>query len=376
MRNSFNVLVLGKIRSADQMREEIARFLEWRERGFVDRIVFSGWEEDLSEHSDLFQELIEKEVEVVLTHEPSMTVFGHAFHQIKNLSYGISKFNDDDIVLKTRTDRVNLNYEPKSIFDRFCSASPPTDSPMKSRIMVQYCTPLQPYFLGDQTFMGLAGDIRKFVSADLWFAMEGAFLNPEQLLHSRPFLKRRPEMRNFFRVNPGLIAGNLDLSASLYSKMLESDYYCGALYWQIKDIVGSYILGFSDETEFVDSWRPGWVLEDLLREEAFGSFGGINIFHLAGIFDTSSSTIVEALLHAPVRRGSSRSLFDGAKSGSWENGGVSASIKFPDLPEDALDLMKRLWAWHTQNKISLRTPHPPIASRSLTVYHGREHMIK
>ena len=371
MSKIFHVLISGKIRDVDQFRQILALIQSWKADGHVGRIVFSGWESDLGEHRDLIVELSAQGIEIVLTHEPPIVVFGYAFHQMKNLHFGLAQFADDDAVLRARTDRVNLGFAPGDLADRFFNApSPGEDSPFTQRIMIQYATPFQPYFCGDQSFMGRVSDLRNLISFDTWFATEGAFLNPEQLLHSRPFIQKRPMLRDFFRINPGLISEGLENSQRLYRRMLEHKFYTGMLYWWLQDLLNSYILGFHPYTIDSETWPQHYTIEDLLRPDATQIFPQIGLFHLAGIFDTHCSQVIEKMLEMPVTAGSSERLADHAAQCAWSEGGRSAGFPFPH-PE-AQELGQAIW----KLGMSCRTPHPSLNAGNLTIHYGLEHMFK
>jgi hypothetical protein len=371
MSKTFHVLISGKIRFPDQFQDILAMIQGWQAQGHVGRIVYSGWEPDLIDHRDMIVGLAAQGIEVVLTYEPAVTIFGNAFHQMKNLHYGLAEFADDDVVLRARTERVNWGFAPDALASRFFDAPPVGEnSPFDARVVVQYATPFQPYFCGDQSFIGRAADLRKLIAFDTWFAAEGAFLNPEQLLHSRPFLEKRPMLRDFFRVNPGLISQGLDISERVYRLMLSNSFYAGMLYWWLRDLQDSYVLGF-EPSEFDEAaWPDGHAVEDLLRGDAVSLFPKVNLFHLAGIFDTNCPQIIEKMLQMPVQAGSPARLEDMAMQGAWADGGKKAGFPLPH--RDAQQLGQSI----VRLGVHCRTPHPSLLAGKLTIHYGLEHMFK
>jgi hypothetical protein len=371
--NRFNILICGKIRFADEFRDVISRFMEWKSLGYVDKIVFSGWEEDLSEHRSLVSDIISLGVHVVMSHEPAFTVYGHAFHQIKNLLYGLAQFEENDVILKARTDRVDVSFDPAQLAERFFSSAPVgLPSPFVHRIMIQYATPLQPYFFGDQSFVGFKQDLNKLISFDTWFTAEGAFFNPEQLIHSKPFLKMRPLMRDYFRINPGLISENYENSGRLYKTMMQNSFYVGAIYWGMIDLLNSYILGFTDQNPVDRKWPENLSIEDMLQENSPDHFPAIRTFPLAGVFNTSSSWVIEKILTTPILSSGDERLIDLLASSAWADGGISASVGFPLVHQDARILSEEIW----KLSITCRTPYPSLQSGDFAIHYGKEHMIK
>src|SRR5438270_460776 len=116
------------------------------------------------------QRLRRNGVEVVLAEEPMVRMIGHIFHQAKSLHYGLSQFSDDDLVLKTRTDKVWLNFDIGYTRDRLENAPAPGPiSPFKQRIIIQTSLVFQPFFFNDALFAGRAADLHKLATFDLWY---------------------------------------------------------------------------------------------------------------------------------------------------------------------------------------------------------------
>src|SRR5437764_587140 len=138
MPQKLNILICGKIRDPQAFAADLDVYRSWRDSGFVERIVFSGWISDLHDNPDMLLQLRRNGVEVVLAEEPMVRMIGHIFHQAKSLHYGLSQFSDDDLVLKTRTDKVWLNFDIGYTRDRLENAPAPGPiSPFKQRIIIQ-----------------------------------------------------------------------------------------------------------------------------------------------------------------------------------------------------------------------------------------------
>ncbi len=303
--HSANILICGKIRDVAALKVELEKYLRWRDEGAAKRIGFSGWSSDLAPHAALFDELRQRDIDVVLSPEPQVKLSGYIFHQMKALNFGLSLFEPGDLVLKTRTDRVDTHFELRYALDRYFEAPPPAPgSPFGDRVMVQYASPFQPYFFGDQVFMGRRRDLMKLVTFDMWFEAEHAFLNPEQVMHSAPHLARRPLLKDFFRANPGLQYGQPQRARDVYRLMLANPVYRGAIHASMRDLMDFYVLGFKPDEpgQRIDSWPEGLTLHDLLDGDVASQCDLVHYFELAATISTASPLVIRRMMDMQVSR--------------------------------------------------------------------------
>jgi hypothetical protein len=247
-----SILVCGKIRDADALAKDIDVYEDWLSKGAINRIVFSGWLED-GEHP-LIRRFVNMGAKVVLSCPPVIGSAGHVLHQVKALHYALQHLQDDELVLRSRTDKVFLDFDPEALADRWHAApAPNAPSPYLRRIFIRAALPSQPFFFNDMMMLGRKGDLAKMVSFDLWPELEHALLNPEQQLHFQPYhrLGMCAATAMFLRVNPGIVTGNEALARAVARFMLAHDIYLRALAESLLAHENHYVMGFYDAEIFL-----------------------------------------------------------------------------------------------------------------------------
>ncbi|WP_424360154.1 hypothetical protein [Methylocystis parvus] len=367
-----NILVCGKIREQGEFQREIDRYLQWRAAGLVERIVFSSWVEDFHAHRAVFDALERNGVEIVISEQPRLKIVGHAFHQLKSIDAGLTLFGADDLILRTRTDKVFTGFDLAFTLNRFASAPPPGEgSPFSKRLTIQVSVPFQPYFFNDMVFLGLKRDIAKLASFDLWFDLRGTIMNPEQIIHFGPFSRMRPVVRDFFGVNPGLIYSDPALSREVYAFALGREFYCAALYTSLKDTLDSYLVGFDRAcADPLYYWPQSVAMTDLLDPETATSLSGVDYHDLAATIHTRSESVIKKLLQTPIREQGGATLLEIgpaflARAQAGESGWLSDAAldfardlyeRFPNLPH------RRRLPQKDGLKTFYHAGHPMIAS--------------
>jgi hypothetical protein len=246
-----SIVVCGKIRDAEALAYHIDIYEDWLSKGAANRIVFSGWLEDY-EHP-LIRRFANMGAKVVLSNPPVLGSPGHVLHQVKALHYALQHFQDDELVLRSRTDKVLLDFDPISLVNRWHTApAPNAPSPYLRRIFIRAALPAQPFFFNDMMMLGRKGDLARMVSFDLWPELEHALLNPEQKFHFQPYhrLGMCAATAMFLRVNPGIITGNETLARAVVRFMLAHDIYLRALAESLLAHENHYVMGFYDSEQF------------------------------------------------------------------------------------------------------------------------------
>lgn len=244
-----SVLICGKIRDADAFAQDLSVYARWRAEGQIARIVFSGWNDD--RNHPLIQQMADMGVEITLSQQPVLKGSGFILHQMKSIHYGLQRFADNEPVFRTRTDKTWLNFELSSVFERWVTAPDvASDSPFSRRIIVPAILPLQPFFFNDMMFFGQASDLRRLISFDLWFELEHAVINPEQIFHFYPFRHHAMHTRRFLAVNPGLEHTDAAMSVAIYKWLLGRELYLRAVAESLMAFAGSYIMGLRDPGVF------------------------------------------------------------------------------------------------------------------------------
>lgn len=241
-----SVLICGSIRDGLAFAHELETYFRWRAEGLIDRMVFSGWLSNRLDGNINF--MIQNGVEVVLAHEPVIWGPGHIFHQVKNLHFGLQAFSDDDLILRCRTDKTAPGYSIQELTRRFHAApAPAAGAPFDRRLMLRGALPLQPFFYNDMAFMGLARDLRRLVSFDIWWEIEHALLNPEQIFHLPPYRRQAPATHVFSLVNPGLEHLDSGFSLDIYRFLLTQDLYLRAVAEGLAALEAGYLFGWDED---------------------------------------------------------------------------------------------------------------------------------
>lgn len=247
-----SVVVCGKIRDEDSFARDLDVYADWLKRGSVRQLVFSGWLED--EHHPLLDRMRAMGARLVLSEPPILKSHGHFYHQMKSLYYGLQQFEDDELVLRSRTDKVWLDFDPAHVARRWSDAPlPEGPSPYSRRVLIVEALVGQPFFFNDMTLMGRNGDLLKMVAFDLWPELDHALLNPEQQFHYEPYRRAGiyRSTETFLRVNPGIITHDEVLSRRVGRFLLRHQIYLRALAESLTAFERHYLMGMRENEPFV-----------------------------------------------------------------------------------------------------------------------------
>jgi hypothetical protein len=305
MAKAPSVLICGAIRNGHAFAAELQTYFRWRDEGLVDRLVFSGWLGDRGDGNINY--MVGNGVEVTLAHEPVLKATGHILHQLKNLHFGLDGFDDDELILRCRTDKTPPDFDIQALTRRFHAAEAPASSaPFSRRLVIPEASPLQAFFYNDMKFMGLAGDIRKLVSFDIWWELEHSLLNPEQIVHLSPYRGRAPATTVFSRVNPGLEHQDLALSVDIYRFLLGQELYLRSVAEGLQALRSGYVVGWDEELEFTPPDAPD--LHTFLGRAIGQSTDGIWMADGSNLPALNHPDAVEWLLDLPLSPGDARNL--------------------------------------------------------------------
>lgn len=245
------VVVAGKIRDDDALARDLDVYADWLDKGQIARLVFSGWVED--EFHPLISRLLSMRARVVLAEQPVIHSNGHFYHQMKSLYYGLRECEDDELVLRSRTDKVWLNFDPREAARRWHEAPLPEEpSPYARRIMTPAALVGQPFFFNDMMLLGLNSDLLQMAGFDLWPELDHALLNPEQQFHYQPYRRAGQFISTaaFLRVNPGILIQNEVLSRRVHRFLLRQEIYLRALAEGLRAFEQHYLMGFTESDIF------------------------------------------------------------------------------------------------------------------------------
>ncbi len=249
MATHTDILVTGKIRDVQVLQSALVPLLQLKSSGLVRRVLFSAWRDDLNDHATLIDQLQDAGV-LVLDNGPALPLrsCGNYWEQVKSLATGLDAVDDGVYVFKTRTDL--LYYGGAEMLARILTQH--TERPcstfgFKHRIWIPSFVAMQPFFMADQCYLGLADDLRRFVRFDAQIEANGTDvpLYPGSATHPaaasaeirfwiQPFYDLFPPLREYQAVWPHAMNGYPhypDLQRFNLSMPFYLDYL--AIYWWV-----------------------------------------------------------------------------------------------------------------------------------------------
>jgi hypothetical protein len=218
---------------------------------------------------------------------------------MKALYHAMKNIDDETIVLKSRTDKVWLHFNPEEMIYKFLNAAPTGPlSPYRHRVQVMAMLPLQPFFINDILFMGLGADIRKMISFDMWFELEQALVNAEQIFHYYPHSNKNDIFRQFYSINPGLIHKDCTKARSVQKSLLQNEIFLRATSGYLNAFEQGYILGMVHNGDFKKPAADN--LYDLLDMNVENNSGGIRFVNGANTLEIVKNEAVSFLLDIPI----------------------------------------------------------------------------
>jgi hypothetical protein len=242
-------LVTGKIRDPQVFLQVMSMMVRLRERGVFRRVILSAWHDDLVAQASTVAALAQAGV-LIVDNGADLPVrsCGNYWEQVKTLQGGVERIEDGVLMFKTRTDM--LFYGGDDTVANIVSQNqgfPCHAFGIKHRIWIPSFVALQPFFMADQCFMGLADDFRRFMRFDADVEAQGikVALYPGSLTHPaaasaeirfwlQPFLEQFEVLRSYRKVWPHSMNGHpqypalqaLQLGSPIYQEYL-------AVYWSI-----------------------------------------------------------------------------------------------------------------------------------------------
>ncbi|SFV15122.1 hypothetical protein SAMN02799631_06033 [Methylobacterium sp. 174MFSha1.1] len=309
--DGFNVLVCGKIRDINEFQKIIDTYRIWKSQGKINRVVYSGWDTDYSLVRDYIVSAADWGLESIISPEPALTTMGYIFHQQKALRFGLSTFNDGDLIIKSRTDKAILDLDVSKLQRRFALAPAPSpNSPFKHRVLIFAALILQPFFFNDMTYVGRADDLVKFASSNLWYEFYNTCINAEQAIHSSPFVVGDPLIRDYFMVNPGLIHDDIDKALLLQKKVLYHPFFQQILGRSLTALRDSYMIGI-DYDAFTPRLDRVHSLIDLVDVGAALNENGINFTPGANSINLWRQDVFDYLISLPSTQNDQTTVIDG-----------------------------------------------------------------
>jgi len=247
--NETDILITGRVRHPQIFQTVIQMAVKLRTQGIVRRVIFSGWSEDFEQFPSLADHLAQYDV-LAINNGPSLKMrsVGNYWDQIKTLETGLERIEDGVHVFKTRTDM--LFTDASETLAKIIAANiaiPCGIQGFRNRIWIPSFVALQPFFMADQCFFGLAEDLRQFINYDASIEARGIDIprfpgsathpsaaSTEIRLWITPFLARYPQLREYLNVFPFSMNGYPHYP-TIQKFQLQSRFYQEylAIYWQV-----------------------------------------------------------------------------------------------------------------------------------------------
>ena len=260
MSRPLNIVVTGQLRTPERFERSLHDWAALRAAGIVGRVVVVTWEQEAIERAECCRLVSELGGEIVTRPEPPVRGIGHIWPQTLALDVGLQCFDDHEPVLKTRTD---LWMDPTLIRELAAGPAmrePPTLSEVvfEQRVWVPWFELTKPFYLADECFAGLAGDLRKLINYDESYSL--LYDIGCGITHIRRFL---PAFRANFPVLQRFLdtytdAGHFSPDRwARVTELLQDDRYLDVLaaYYQI--LAGAFRIGAPDGAIEFRSWSSG-----------------------------------------------------------------------------------------------------------------------
>lgn len=208
-------IILGAVRNRDEFDPLYNWTTAMRKRGILDGSVFVSWTGQYSSNPELLRTLEADGHRLLELKEPWFTVqnYGHIFHQMKALFYGLHSCPADAFVLKLRTDKYGSVDDLEQMLAARtlpeCDLSNGWPAVFENRIVVRCAAILNPFFINDILYYGRRTDLQKLVNFDLRFLEVFQRMIPEQWFFANPFLRHFPLFEDYYCVQPLLGVGGI-----------------------------------------------------------------------------------------------------------------------------------------------------------------------
>jgi hypothetical protein len=217
-----SIVFCGLVRDPEVLKLAFATAVVLRAQGKVHRLLLSTWHGEIERVPDGRALLRALDVELVESaFPPALAVKGNVFQQMLSMDRALDQIDDDDLVLRTRTDIVFLGVAAlEAVVTQDLALGPQLldergGAIFGGRIWVPYFHPLMPFYFADQLYFGRAADLRRLNNYDFLPEAYQITSRPHELHpgHSsgaaaeirrflKPFLEKFPVLREYAQVWP------------------------------------------------------------------------------------------------------------------------------------------------------------------------------
>ncbi|EGQ9613092.1 hypothetical protein LH707_002975 [Vibrio cholerae] len=231
-----SVIICGLVRDKSRLLNKLQNYIDWREQGRIDQIIYSTWIGELENYAGLRNELESRNVELIEIEEPRLVLKGgHQLHQMLSLYYGLSAIkNKNQFILRTRVDLAD-NHE-NMLFDFEYGTEQADDFAevgLKHKILIEYSQMAYPFLCGDAQFFGHFDDILKLINLSAEMELVFNRLAVEQTFFFNPFINCKI-FRQHFLWNLPHISEISDRRDSQIEDILSRDLF--------KDVIISWLV--------------------------------------------------------------------------------------------------------------------------------------
>jgi len=196
----LNVVICGMVRSDLESHLIFRDVIAARNAGTVKRAVFVDWQEDFDRRQKGLKSYLLSHGIDVLALPPPPTGMSSNNIQISQLYHTLSLFDEDELVLRTRTDKayplLHAFLKKADSFARRCLDAPEA-TVQKGKFLVSGVSVTRPFCHVDFQMMGFAQDFRRVLNMDGYFDVFCKQAKEAQWF-ALPFIHAYPDMRALF----------------------------------------------------------------------------------------------------------------------------------------------------------------------------------
>ena len=193
-----NVLFCGLMRKPEMFKKSIQDLSLMRKDGLINQIIFSTWTGELEKSPEIESFLKENKVKIIKTEEPKDRGYGNIWCQMKALEVGLSEIEENEFVLKTRSDVYIHPDFLKKIFSSSqlfkITKNLPKGNIFQNKVWVHWFELTRPFYMADECFYGTRYDLKKLINYntryDIEFNIGPGISHIRRFIH--PFLNDYP----------------------------------------------------------------------------------------------------------------------------------------------------------------------------------------
>lgn len=169
--DSVDILFCGLLREPEMFKASINEMVSLREKGLINKILFSTWIGEVKKNPEIEKLLKEKNVKIIESEEPKERGHGSIWCQMKAMNVGLEKIDSGRFILKTRSDvHVNKDFLVHLFNNKSELLKIKVDLPkgniFSHKVWVPWFEITRPFYIGDECFFGKKEDVKLMINFD------------------------------------------------------------------------------------------------------------------------------------------------------------------------------------------------------------------